>query len=180
VYFQRWADAIRKRPALSAGYGFVVLVNGFLLPILLFLIIIGFAVAFYFLKLPAITWIILGGGLNALGLAFTAFLVCTTYLSKAIVAYLAGTLILNLIGPKAGKYKALSLLLGLIIYVFIASIPILGWVAGFLLTLLGLGAMWQVWYTKISPEAAPEPEVEIKNDEPVQLPKKEKGKKPEG
>jgi hypothetical protein len=166
-YFQRWADAVRNRPALSAGYGFIVLVNGFLLPILLFLIIIGFAVAFYFLKLPSITLIILGLGLNGLGLAFTAFLVCSTYLSKAIVAFLVGTLILNLIGPKAGKYKALSLLLGLIIYVFIASIPFLGWVTGFVLTLLGLGAMWQVWYTKFSPEVAPQPEVEIVNDEPV-------------
>jgi hypothetical protein len=150
--FQRWADSIRNRPVPSMGYGLVVLINGFLLPFILLALIVGVVVAFFFLKLPSIGWIVFGGGLNSLGLAFTAFLVCTTYISKTIVAYLAGTLILNLIWPKAVKYKALPLLLGLILYVLIAQIPFIGWVTGFVFTLLGLGAMWQVWRIKPLPE----------------------------
>jgi hypothetical protein len=173
-YFQRWADTVRNRPAASAGYGFIILMNGFLAPFLLLAIIVGFAVVFYFLKLPAIALIILGGGLSSLGLAFTAFLVCATYLSKAIVAYLAGALILNLIWRNAVKYKLLSLLLGLTIYVFIAQIPIVGWITGLLLTILGLGAMWLVWFTKALPEVTPRIEPEIKKDEPAPSPKKRK------
>ena len=175
-YFQRWADAIRSRPLPSAGYGFVVLLNGFLVPVLLLAIIVGFAAAFYFLKLPAIGLIILGVGLNGLGLAFTVFLVCAIYLSKAIVAFLVGTLILSLIGPKAVKYKVLPLILGLILYVLIVPIPFIGWITAFLCTLLGLGAMWQVGFIKALPETSSEPEPEIKKDDPVPTPKKEKNK----
>jgi hypothetical protein len=173
-YFQRWADTVRNRSVRSAGYGFLILMNGFLVPFLLLAIIVGFAAVFYFLKLPAIGLIILGGGLNALGLAFTAFLVCTTYLSKAIVAYLAGYLILSLIGPKAVKHKVLPLLLGLTLYVLIAPIPFVGWITGFLCTILGLGAMWQVWFTKALPEVSSEPELEINKADPVPLPNKGK------
>jgi hypothetical protein len=173
-YFQRWADTVRSRPVPSAGYGFVILMNGFLVPFLLLAIIVGFAVVFFFVKLPAIGLIILGGGLSSLGLAFTVFLTCATYLSKAIVAYLAGTLILNLIWQNAVKYKLLSLFLGLTIYVFIAQIPIIGWVTGFLLTILGLGAMWLAWFTKALPEVSLQVEPEIKKDEPVPSPKKRK------
>ena len=179
-YFQRWADTVRNRPVPSAGYGFIVLMNGFLVPLLLLLIIVGFAVVFFFVKLPAIALIILGVGLNSLGLAFTTFLVCATYLSKAIVAYLAGSLILNLIWPNSVKYKLISLLLGLTIYVFITQIPIIGWITGFLLTILGLGAMWLVWFTKALPEVSSPVEPEIKKDEPVPLPyqKRKKLKQP--
>lgn len=178
-YFQRWADTVRNRPLPSAGYGFVVLMNGFLVPFLLLAIIVGIAVVFFFVKLPAIGLIVLGGGLSSLGLAFTAFLVCATYISKAIVAYLAGYLILGLIGPGAVKRKVLPLLLGLILYVFIVPIPFIGWVTGFLCTILGLGAMWQVRFTKALPEVSSQIEPE-KKEEPVSLPvpKKEKNKTP--
>jgi hypothetical protein len=118
----------------------------------------------------------LGIGLNSLGLAFTVFLVCTTYLSKAIVAYLAGTLILKLIWRNADKYKVLPLLLGLTLYVFIAQIPLLGWVTGFLLTILGLGAMWLVGFTKDLPEVSSVGEPEIAKEEPASSPKNEKTK----
>ena len=101
-----------------------------------------------------------------------AFLVCATYLSKAIVAYLAGVLILNLIGPKAVKHKVLSLLLGLTLYVLI-----IGWITGFLCNLLGHGAMWQVWFTKTLLEVSLQAVPEIKKDEPLPLPKKEKIKR---
>jgi hypothetical protein len=175
-YFQRWADTVRSRPLPSAGYGFVVLMNGFLVPFLLLAIIVGVAVVFFFIKLPAIGLIILGGGLSSLGLAFTAFLVCATYLSKAIVAYLAGYLILSLIGPGAVKRKVLPLLLGLILYVLIVPIPFVGWVTGFLCTILGLGAMWQVGFIKALPEISAPPELEIEKDAPVPSPKKEKNK----
>ena len=173
-YFLSWADTVRNRPLPSAGYGFVVLMNGFLVPFLLLAIIVGIAFVFYFVKLQAIASIILVVGLSSLGLAFTAFLVCATYLSKAIVAYLVGTLILKLIWRNADKYKVLPLLLGLILYVFIVQIPVIGWITGFLLTILGLGAMWQVGFIKASPKVFSEVEPEITKEDPI--PSSTKGK----
>ena len=148
--------------------------NGFLVPFLLLAIIVGIAFVFYFVKLQAIASIILVVGLSSLGLAFTAFLVCATYLSKAIVAYLVGTLILKLIWRNADKYKVLPLLLGLTLYVFIVQIPVIGWITGFLLTILGLGAMWQVGFIKASPKVFSEVEPEITKEDPI--PSSTKGK----
>jgi hypothetical protein len=175
-YFLSWADTVRNRPLPSAGYGFVVLMNGFLVPFLLLAIIVGIAFVFYFVKLQAIASIILVVGVSSLGLAFTAFLVCATYLSKAIVAYLVGTLILKLIWRNADKYKVLPLLLGLTLYVFIVQIPFIGWITGFLLTILGLGAMWQVGFIKASPKVFSEVEPEITKEDPIPSSTKEKAK----
>jgi len=150
--FQRWVDMVRNKPLASMGYGLVVLINGYIIFILLLVLVVSLVIALYFFKLPILGSIVLGGGLSGLGLAFATFLMCTIYLSKAIVAFLAGFLILSKLWPGVLKYKVLPLLLGLILYVLIAAIPYIGWITGFLVTLLGLGAIWLVWRVKTLPD----------------------------
>jgi hypothetical protein len=82
---------------------------------------------------------------------FTLFLAATTFLSKAIVAYMAGTFVFSKVAPGALQYRILSLLLGLLVYVPLASIPYLGSFIGLAVTLLGLGAIW------LSRKQAPQP-----------------------
>ena len=61
------------------------------------------------------------------------------------MAYLAGEFILSKFTPKAMQYKALPLLLGLVIYVSLVSIPYVGFFIGLVVTLLGLGSLWLTW-----------------------------------
>jgi hypothetical protein len=139
---QAWIAKIQNRPLASAGYGSLVLINGYLLPVLVLILLIGLLLGLIYLSLPSLAWIVFFTGLGLLMSLFSLFLIATIYLSKAIVAYLAGTLILSLFAKKILKYKIIPLLLGLIIYVLLASIPYMGSFIGLVVTLLGLGSIW--------------------------------------
>jgi len=140
--FQNWTEKIQKEPLAAAGCGAVVLVNGYLLPVLAISLLVGLLLGLIYISLSSLAWTVFWGGMGLLLTLFTLFLAVTTFLSKAIVAYLAGTFILSKVAPGALQYRILSLLLGLLIYVPLASIPYLGSFIGLVVTLLGLGAIW--------------------------------------
>jgi uncharacterized membrane protein len=57
-------------------------------------------------------------------------------------------LILRRLAPKANQYLILPLLLGLFLYVLLASIPYFGWVIAVLVNSIGLGAAWLAYREK--------------------------------
>lgn len=140
--FKGWASKVKNEPLTSAGYGVLVLINGYLVPVVGLFLLVGLLIGLLFLSMPSLAWTFFGLGMGVLVTLFTLFLAAITFISKAIVAYLIGTLILSKVNPAALKYDFLPLLLGLIIYVPLASIPYLGFVIGLVTTLLGLGAIW--------------------------------------
>jgi len=140
--FQGWVEKVQKEPLASAGYGAIVLINGYLMPVLALFLLIGLLLGLLYLSLSSLAWMSLWAGLGLLMTFFTLFLAATTFLSKAIVAYLAGTFILSRLASGAMQYRILPLLLGLLIYVLLASIPYVGFVIGLVVTLFGLGAIW--------------------------------------
>ena len=154
---ERWSEKLQARPLPATGLGVVSYVAGLGAPILLGAMIFatGLALALATLWTPA--FIIWGVGFTALGLAFFVFLFAALYGSKLIVAYTIGSLILKR-WPKVARFRILSLLLGLVIYILLRAIPILGWVIGFVFTFAGLGAIFMAG----SPECAPPEEIEGK------------------
>jgi hypothetical protein len=138
--FYRWSDRLRARPIASGLYGFVGLVTGFagviILSVLVLTVGIGLAAA-SLTGLAVATW---GLGFSSTWLAFSIFLLFVLFLSKVIVSYLGGRLILERLAPRAAQHWIWPLLLGLIIYVLLIAIPYLGLVIGFTVTILGLGA----------------------------------------
>jgi hypothetical protein len=140
--FQGWAEKVQKEPLAAAGYGTVVLINGYLLPGLILFLLIGLLLGLIYISLSSLAWPVFWGGLGMLVTLFTLFQVAITFLSKAIVAYLVGTFILSKIASHIMQYRILPLLLGLLIYVPLAAIPYLGTFIGLVVTLLGLGTIW--------------------------------------
>jgi hypothetical protein len=136
-----WSGRLQERTLAATGLGLVSYVAGFGVPALLAVLIFatGLALALATFWTPA--FILWGVGYSALGLAFFAFLFAAIYGSKIIVAYLVGSAILGRWAPKVARYWILPLLLGLVIYVLLRAIPILGWVIGFVVTFAGLGAI---------------------------------------
>lgn len=104
-----------------------------------------------------LAWAVWMVGLACLGLAFAIFWLFVIYGTKVIVAYVGGRILLDRLAPKATRYKVVPLLLGLILYVILHGLPILGWVVAILATAIGLGISWLVWRNReTSPsEAAP-------------------------
>ena len=91
-----------------------------------------------------LAFLLWGLGYPALILACSLFALTVAYGSKLVVADLGGTLILQRLAPRGleGGGRILPLLLGLVLYVILRSIPILGWAIEVIVTVLGLGAIW--------------------------------------
>jgi len=133
---------LRQRPLASAGYGALVFVNGFLLTLLLGAVIVGVGLGLRALTLTSLAWGFWAVAFSSLGLIFSLFLVSLVWLSKAIVAALAGILILERVYPRALEYRASAMTLGLLIYLLLCLIPVVGWVIALVVSVLGLGAMF--------------------------------------
>ncbi len=141
-WFEPWVAKVRSAPLAASAWGLVVVVFGFSAAFLAALLILPIALFFFSITLSdlGVSW--LAVGYLSLGLAFTIFLIFVMYISKAIVAYLVGKLILDRLAPQSMRYRALPLLLGTFIYILVIALPILGWVFGIIATLLGIGAVW--------------------------------------
>lgn len=139
-----WSERVRAHPLRSAGSGIVTLITGFALTAIIVVVIIGIALGLNALTLQNLAFIFGTLGLLAVGLAFFVFWLFAAYISKVIVSYLIGRLILKRLAPRA-KSKFWPLLLGLVLYVLVTAIPYAGWIIGFLVTLVGLGAVWLVY-----------------------------------
>ena len=138
--FERWSVTLRRRSVASGVYGFVSFVTGFagVFLLLVLVLVIGIGLAVLTLRgLALATW---GLGFSATFLLFSTFLMFVLFISKVIVSYVAGLLILERIVPRAASHRIWPMLLGLIIYVLLRAIPYFGLGLGFLVTVFGLGA----------------------------------------
>jgi hypothetical protein len=75
-------------------------------------------------------------------LAFSVFALAVFYGSKVIVAYLVSERILKRFYPPASRYRFVILLLGVVLFVLLRSIPYLGWAVEVVVVVLGLGGLW--------------------------------------
>ncbi|MCP5099205.1 MAG: polymer-forming cytoskeletal protein [Chloroflexi bacterium] len=145
TFINRLSDNLEQEPLPSLGWGTAVY--------------FGFPFAVFVLMVTAIVLAImfgtiglgnLGGTLILLTLAILfALMVCFVmvllYLTKIIVGYLAGRMILTRINPTWGENRYYSLLLGLLLVVIVIAIPWLGGLTNWLIALIGCGAIWLMW-----------------------------------
>jgi cytoskeletal protein CcmA (bactofilin family) len=146
--FSRWALYLRARPLASAGYGIVAWATGVFGHILIGILILIIGIGLFVATLGALALAFLGVAVPSLWLAFSIFLIFILFLSKVIVSYHVGVLILERIAPKVAARKFWPMLLGLLIYVPLRSIPFFGLALSLVVTLLGLGAVWLAHTTR--------------------------------
>jgi len=155
----RWSGIVKHRPLASIGYGALVLLNGYLIPILVIVLMIGILLGLLILSLNSIAWMTFTTLLGGLIAGFSVFLLVVTYVSKAIVALLVGKFILSRLSRRSfASNQWLALVLGLVLYVLLASIPYVGFAFGLIVTLLGLGAIWLGRKAQEDPQAVSQPE----------------------
>lgn len=138
--FYSWSDRLRHRPVASGLYGFVGFITGFAGVIILFVLFLAIGIGLANITLNGLAVATWGLGFSSTWLAFSVFLLFALFISKVIVSYVGGLLILQRLAPRAARYWIWPLLLGLILYVLLRAIPFLGLAIGFLATFLGLGA----------------------------------------
>ncbi len=141
AHLDGWSQQLRRRPVLSFGIGIVVFILGFVGFILLLVLAIAVALAFFSLTFINLGYMLLGLTVAAIGLGFTIFLLFVVFISKVVVAYMAGRMILGRLLPRALRYRVWPLLLGVVLYMLLNAIPYVGWAVSMIVTLLGLGAV---------------------------------------
>jgi len=141
AFLSQASELVRKRALLSAGAGLVTIIVGYAGAILLAVLIVVLGYFLTTISLSSFAYLVWGLGLSGLGLAFSVFILCAWYGSKIVLSHLVGKLILGRLAPGAAGNRFWPLLLGLVIYTLLASIPTLGWVISILVTLFGLGAI---------------------------------------
>jgi hypothetical protein len=137
-------EVIQAQWPSSLGIGFITLLVVLVaIPLLLLAVVVLTAFGGW-ISFGRLAGDILGLGLATLGVGAAAFFFIVAMLTKIIVAYLGGRLLTRNVasGDVSAAARYLALALGLFIYIVLRSLPFgVGWLVGFVVTLLGLGAI---------------------------------------
>jgi hypothetical protein len=149
-----WVQRSMQKPWLLMLYGLGYLIIGFAGSAIILVLILAVSFGLAYLTLANLAFLFGMMGMLAVGLAFFVFILLAFYVSKVVVAELVGGLILRRLAPNAVLHRFWAFLLGLFLYVFLVSIPYLGFVLAFLAVLLGFGAVAQVLMAERSSKAS--------------------------
>lgn len=134
---------VRSRPLVTAGWGAVGFIGTIVLLGLIPLVAILLMVLFGWLTLGGLAGIAFVLGTAAFSTVFTGFAVLVSYLVQTIVGLMVGRWLLGLINPRLAEGRVAPLALGLALYVVLRAVPVLGILTALIVTLLGVGALWQ-------------------------------------
>ena len=153
---KRTGELLQTRPLPSAGWGCAVtLIFVIAAPVVAVLLFIVAALG-GMITAGQLFGDILGIGGASLALVVSLFTFTLSVVTKALVAFLAGRLILAKAAPqlKSGIGQNLgALALGAFIYELLHAIPFLGWVIAVIVVLLGLGALYYFAQEMLRPNA---------------------------
>ncbi len=138
----RGAYRLRTSPWAALGWGMTVFATGIVGLILATLVIVAVSMLFWALSLGALGALTFTVGLFSILLAGAVYVFLVLFCSKLVAAFLIGRLILTPLSPRAADTKVWCILLGVLVYLLLAAIPYLGWLAAVSATFFGLGAIW--------------------------------------
>ncbi len=161
-----WPDGVHRvsataqeRPLPSTGWGCLVTAAFFIGVPLAAIAIFAVALLGGLVTFGHLFSAILGVGGAALGLTVTSALFVLALVTKVIVAYLIGRMILSRLSPQSltGRWGDLgALAVGGAIYEVLRAIPFgFGWLVGVIVTLIGVGAIYFVVREALRRRAAP-------------------------
>jgi cytoskeletal protein CcmA (bactofilin family) len=157
-WVRRRAGTVLDRPVASLGWGVLGLVAFLALGVAILLATLVLAVILGLLTLGGLVALIVVLGLLAEVVLVLAFWIFTNYLAQIVVSFLAGLLLVEAVRPGGGSGRVLPLVVGLILYVILRAIPVLGALVGLAVVLLGLGALFHwIWAKLRRGRAAPPP-----------------------
>lgn len=142
--FQQVADKARSQPLPATGWGFLTVVVGYFAAGFIAVLVVALGIFLGLVTLGGLAGTVFGVGLSSLGVAFAIFTLLVNYGSKAVIAFLGGKWLLEKLSPESADGRILSLVLGVLIYVILRSIPVLGWLLAVFVTLIGMGAIWLI------------------------------------
>lgn len=135
------SDNIRTRPFACLGLGIVGIAGCIVLPLFMLVGMILLAVITGLIQLTGLVPVVIVLGLSCIAMVLVSFWFSTAYLAEVVLSFVAGSWLLNLAKPTLGENRFLALFVGLVLLALISSVPYLGFIVGWLVVLLGLGAL---------------------------------------
>jgi len=158
---RRVSDAAQERPLPSTGWGLLVTLAFFVGVPLAAIALFALALLGGLITFGNLFSVILSVGGAALGLTVTGGLFVLGLVTKVIVGYLVGRLILSRLAPQSltGRWGDLAALAtGGFVYEVLRAVPFgFGWLVGVIVTLIGVGAIYFVVREALRRPAAPAP-----------------------
>lgn len=145
TWFRRCVGRLRAKPLPAAGFGalgLIIFANGIGIAILLGVMLVAVGIWLSGITLWELTFLFWGIGFGLLVLAGSLLTLAVLFGSKIIVFYTVVSLLLERFAPRVAGYRFVVLLLGLILYVLLRSIPTIGWVIEIIVIVFGVGAIW--------------------------------------
>jgi hypothetical protein len=165
---RRLADTVQERPLPSLGWGFVSLVAFIAVALAVPVLTILLAIAFGVVTLGNLAGLMVAVGFVGEAALVVGFVVLASFVVQAAMSFLGGRWLLTRVRPEWAGGRVIPLLVGLVLYVLVTAIPVLGGLIAFGVTLLGLGGVWAWTMSRwrgapaappVAPRIAPAPAV---------------------
>ena len=144
MFMKSLMEKIQSRPAASLGWGVVAYAAFFFAILVVIVAMIAGGVLFGVLTLGGLSGTVIWLGILTLSTMIVGFVLITSFLTKIVVAWLTGKLILARFNPALAENKVWPLVIGVILIALIIALPYIGWLFGILIMFIGLGALW-IW-----------------------------------
>jgi cytoskeletal protein CcmA (bactofilin family) len=138
---QTLTTTVRARPLSSLGWGLVTVISIVLLLILAPILTVLFSGLLAFV-LPNLVLPIFSIGILFTICISVGFAIFATCVPQIIISFVSGRWLMEHLRPNQVTGKTTSLVVGLLIFVAISLIPVLGGIFELVIILMGLGAIW--------------------------------------
>lgn len=155
-WMNRLGDAVQAQPLSILGRGVLAFLLFLLVVIMLPIAAILLALLFGLVTLDSLAWTFgIVGLLSEIGI-IAAFIVFVSYIAQAIISLVIGKWLLKRFQPSMSEGNVIPFVVGLVIYVLVTAIPVVGGLIGLVAVLLALGALWRWVRSRRTPtDAAP-------------------------
>lgn len=167
---QGGASALQAHPGSSLGWGFVSLIGSLVCVLSIVLATALAATVLGVLSLGSLMALAILAGIVTVAAFVIAFVTVALFVSKVVVAYLGGRLMLARIKPGWGERRVAALFAGVIALALLGALPVIGGAIQLLAVLLGLGALWLLARDRYLTRSVAAPVPRAGTEPPVTLP----------
>lgn len=154
AWVTRLADIVEVQPLPAFGWGLVAGFLFFWTVVALALAAIVLAIVFGIATLGGLAALTLGLGFVGEIVLVAAFVILTAFIAQVLVSYLGGRWLLQRLRPDGTASRATPLITGLVVFVVLSALPVLGPFLKLVVAVLGLGAVWLWGRERLRPAAA--------------------------
>jgi cytoskeletal protein CcmA (bactofilin family) len=141
TWTQTLAETVQAKPLPALGWG-VVSVAAFVATAIALSILTVVLLVISGLLLPSLALPMFGIGWLGLSALFLGFGIVAGFLPPIVLSFLGGRWLLAKFRPEQPSSNLMMLIVGLVGFVLVTAIPVVGDILGAIATFLGLGAFW--------------------------------------